>query len=80
MNQEPVLTLSLEVEEVNKILTGLNYYQQDIENLAQKVVQMSQVQINEHNRQLKEAEQKAIEEANKNNKKASKEEEEGENK
>lgn len=79
MNQEPVLTLSLEVEEVNKILTGLNYYQQDIENLAQKVVQMSQVQINEHNRQLKEAEQKAIEEANKNNKKASKEEE-GENK
>lgn len=79
MNQEPVLTLSLEVEEVNKILTGLNYYQQDIENLAQKVVQMSQVQINEHNRQLKEAEQKAIEETNKNNKKASKEEE-GENK
>ena len=79
MNQEPVLTLSLEVEEVNKILTGLNYYQQDIENLAQKVVQMSQVQINEHNRQLKEAEKKAIEEANKNNKKASKEEE-GENK
>ena len=79
MNQEPVLTLSLEVEEVNKILTGLNYYQQDIENLAQKVVQMSQVQINEHNRQLKEAEQKEIEEANKNNKKASKEEE-GENK
>lgn len=79
MNQEPVLTLNLEVEEVNKILTGLNYYQQDIENLAQKVVQMSQVQINEHNRQLKEAEQKAIEEANKNNKKASKEEE-GENK
>lgn len=79
MNQEPVLTLSLEVEEVNKILTGLNYYKQDIENLAQKVVQMSQVQINEHNRQLKEAEQKAIEETNKNNKKASKEEE-GENK
>lgn len=78
MNQEPVLTLSLEVEEVNKILTGLNYYKQDIENLAQKVVQMSQVQINEHNRQLKEDEQKAIEEANKNNKKASKEE--GENK
>ena len=79
MNQEPVLTLNLEVEEVNKILTGLNYYKQDIENLAQKVVQMSQVQINEHNRQLKEAEQKVIEEANKNNKKASKEEE-GENK
>ena len=40
---------------------------------------MSQVQINEQNRQLKEAEQKAIEELNKNNKKASKEEE-GENK
>ena len=79
MNQEPVLTLSLEVEEVNKILTGLNYYKQDIENLAQKVVQMSQVQINEHNRQLKEAEQKVIEEANKNNKKAS-QKEEGENK
>lgn len=79
MNQEPVLTLSLEVEEVNKILTGLNYYQQDIENLAQKVVQMSQIQINEHNRQLEEAEQKAIEEADKNNKKASKEEK-GENK
>ena len=80
MNQEPVmLTLSLEVEEVNKVLTGLNYYKQDIENLAQKIVQVSQVQINEHNRQLEEAEQKAIEEANKNNKKASKEEE-GENK
>ena len=79
MNQEPViLTLNLEVEEVNKILTGLNYYKQDIENLAKKVVQISQVQINEHNKQLEEAEQKATEEASKNNKKASKEE--GENK
>ena len=53
MNQEPVmLTLSLEVEEVNKVLTGLNYYKQDIENLAQRIVQISQAQINEHNRQL----------------------------
>jgi len=78
MNKEPILTLQLEVEEVNKVLTGLNYYKNDIERIAQKIVQASQTQINEHNKKLQEAEQKVIEEANKNNKKASKEE--GENK
>ena len=78
MNQELILTLQLEVEEVNKVLTGLNYYKNDIDRIAQKIVQTSQIQINEHNKKLQEAEQKAIEETNKNNKKASKEE--GENK
>lgn len=78
MNQEPILTLQLEVEEVNKVLTGLNYYKNDIDRIAQKIVQTSQIQINEHNKKMQEAEQKVIEEANKNNKKASKEE--GENK
>lgn len=78
MNQEPIITLQLEVEEVNKVLTGLNYYKNDIDRIAQKIVQTSQIQINEHNQKLQEAEKKVIEEANKNNKKASKEE--GENK
>lgn len=78
MNQELILTLQLEVEEVNKVLTGLNYYKNDIDRIAQKIVQTSQIQINEHNKKLQEAEQKDIEETNKNNKKASKEE--GENK
>ncbi|MBQ2870449.1 MAG: hypothetical protein IJS58_03120 [Bacilli bacterium] len=78
MNQEPIITLQLEVEEVNKVLTGLNYYKNDIDRIAQKIVQTSQIQINEHNKKLQEAEKKVIEEANKNNKKASKEE--GENK
>lgn len=78
MNKEPILTLQLEVEEVNKVLTGLNYYKNDIDRIAQKIVQTSQIQINEHNQKLQEAEKKVIEEANKNNKKASKEE--GENK
>ena len=63
MNQEPILTLSLGVEEVNKILTGL----------AQKIVQVSQIQINEHNKKLQEEQEKAEKEANKKNK-------EGENK
>ena len=72
------MNLQLEVEEVNKVLTGLNYYKNDIDRIAQKIVQTSQIQINEHNKKLQEAEQKAIEETNKNNKKASKEE--GENK
>lgn len=78
MNKEPIITLQLEVEEVNKVLTGLNYYKNDIDRIAQKIVQTSQIQINEHNKKLQEAEKKVIEEANKNNKKASKEE--GENK
>lgn len=78
MNQEPIITLQLEVEEVNKVLTGLNYYKNDIDRIAQKIVQTSQIQINEHNKKLQETEKKVIEEANKNNKKASKEE--GENK
>lgn len=73
MNQEPILTLSLGVEEVNKILTGLDYYKNDVEGLAQKIVQVSQIQINEHNRRLKEEQEKAEKEANKKNK-------EGENK
>ena len=70
---EPILTLSLEVEEVNKVLTGLNYYKHDIEGLAQKIVQVSQAQINAHNAQLKEEQEKAEKENNKKNK-------EGENK
>ncbi len=73
MNQEPILTLSLGVEEVNKILTGLDYYKKDVEGLAQKIVQVSQIQINEHNRKLQEEQEKAGKEANKKNK-------EGENK
>lgn len=73
MNQEPILTLSLGVEEVNKILTGLDYYKKDVEGLAQKIVQVSQIQINEHNRKLQEEQGKAEKEANKKNK-------EGENK
>lgn len=73
MNQEPILTLSLGVEEVNKILTGLDYYKKDVEGLAQKIVQISQIQINEHNRKLQEEQEKAEKEANKKNK-------EGENK
>ena len=68
MNQEPILTLSLGVEEVNKILTGLDYYKKDVEGLAQKIVQVSQIQINEHNRKLQEEQEKAEKEANKKNK------------
>ncbi len=73
MNQEPILTLNLDVEEVNKILTGLDYYQRDIEGLAQKIVQVSQIQINEHNQKIKEEQEKAEKENGKKNK-------EGENK
>ena len=61
MNQEPILTLSLGVEEVNKILTGLDYYKKDVEGLAQKIVQVSQIQINEHNRKLQEEQEKVKE-------------------
>lgn len=71
--KDPILTLNLRVEEVNKILTGLNYYKQDIENLAQNIVQTSQTQINEHNKKMKEEQEKKEKEANKNKK-------EGENK
>ena len=73
MNQEPILTLSLGVEEVNKILTGLDYYKKDVEGLAQKIVQVSQIQINEHNRKIQEEQEKTEKEINKKNR-------EGENK
>lgn len=66
MNQKPVLlTLNLEIEEVNKILTGLNYYKRDIENLAQRIVQVSQIQIDEHNQKIQEEQEKASKKANK---------------
>jgi hypothetical protein len=73
MNQEPILTLNLDVEEVNKILTGLDYYKRDVEGLAQKIVQVSQIQINEHNKKIQEEQEKTEKEINKKNR-------EGENK
>ena len=73
MNQEPILTLNLDVEEVNKILTGLDYYKRDVEGLAQKIVQVSQIQINEHNKKIQEEQEKA-------EKENGKKDEEGENK
>lgn len=68
MNQEPILTLNLDVEEVNKILTGLDYYKRDVEGLAQKIVQVSQIQINEHNKKIQEEQEKAEKENGKKDK------------
>jgi lipid II:glycine glycyltransferase (peptidoglycan interpeptide bridge formation enzyme) len=73
MNQEPILTLSLCVEEVNEILTGLDYYKKEVEGLSQKIVQVSQIQINEYNKKIQEKQEKTEKEINKKNR-------EGENK
>lgn len=57
----PILNLELTIEEVNKVLTGLESSKKDLDNLSQKIVRISQVQIDEYNKKLEE-EQKKIEE------------------
>lgn len=49
---EPNLVLTLSVEEVNKILVGLDYYQKDIKELSKKIVSISEEQIAEFNKKL----------------------------
>ena len=65
------LKLELSLDDVNKLLAGLDYYKQDLDNLGQKVITMSQSQIDEYNKQLKEEQEKIVQEAQeseKNNK------------
>lgn len=56
---EPNLILTLSVEEVNKILVGLDYYQKDIKGLSEKIVAVSEGQIAEFNKRLQEENEKA---------------------
>lgn len=56
---EPNLILTLSVEEVNKILVGLDYYQKDIKGLSEKIVSVSEGQIAEFNKRLQEENEKA---------------------
>ena len=53
------LILTLSVEEVNKILVGLDYYQKDIKGLSEKIVAVSEGQIAEFNKKLQEENEKA---------------------
>ena len=56
---EPNLILTLSVEEVNKILVGLDYYQKDIKGLSEKIVAVFEGQIAEFNKKLQEENEKA---------------------
>lgn len=67
---EPTLILSLSVEDVNKILSGLEYYQRDIKGLSDRIVSVSEQQIAEYNQKIKEEQKKVkkLEEEAKNKK------------
>ena len=56
---EPNLILTLSVEEVNKILVGLDYYQKDIKGLSEKIVAVSEGQIAKYNKKMQEKNEKA---------------------
>lgn len=66
---EPNLVLTLSVEEVNKILVGLDYYQKDIKGLSEKIVAISEGQIAEFNKKLQEEREKAAQSEEEKNKK-----------
>lgn len=66
---EPNLVLTLSVDEVNKILVGLDYYQKDIKGLSEKIVAISEGQIAEFNKKLKEEQEKAAQSEEEKNKK-----------
>lgn len=66
---EPNLVLTLSVDEVNKILVGLDYYQKDIKGLSERIVNVSEGQIAEFNKKLQEEQEKAAQSAEENNKK-----------
>lgn len=66
---EPNLVLTLSVEEVNKILVGLDYYQKDIKGLSEKIVTISEGQIAEFNKKLQEEQEKAAQSEEEKNKK-----------
>ena len=66
---EPNLVLTLSVEEVTKILVGLDYYQKDIKGLSEKIVAISEGQIAEFNKKLQEEQEKAAQSEEEKNKK-----------
>lgn len=65
---EPSLILNLSVEEVNKILVGLDYYQRDAKALSDKIVTISEGQIAEFNKKVQEEQEKAEAKAKKEEK------------
>lgn len=58
---QPNLNLSLTVDEVNKILMGLDLYQKDAKTLADKIISVAEGQIAEFNRKMQEAQAKTEE-------------------
>ena len=45
----PNIVLEVTVEDTNKIITGLNYYKKDLDELSQKIIADAQTQIAKFN-------------------------------
>lgn len=71
---EPVLNLDLTIDEVNKIIAGLNSYKKDIESLSNKIISMSEQQIFEYNAKMQEQQEILSEENKKSENKKEKKE------
>ena len=56
------LKLELSLDDVNKLLTGLDYYKKDLDNLGQEIISVSQIQIDEYNKKLEEEQEKNMKE------------------
>ena len=71
---EPVLNLDLTIDEVNKIIAGLDSYKKDIESLSNKIISMSEKQIFEYNAKMQEQQEILSEENKKSENKKEKKE------
>ncbi len=56
------LKLELSLDDVNKLLTGLDYYKKYLDDLGQEIISVSQIQIDEYNKQLQEEQEKHMKE------------------